>query len=80
MLYLFAAQTQVVGFATTPGGLAAQPEPVLTLAAAQGWWWIPAVLDLGLIMSFFACALADVGNRGSYRQGDFFAALTNAKC
>ena len=58
VLYLFAAQTQVVGFATTPGGLAGQPEPVLTLAAAQGWWWIPAVLDLGLIMSFFACALA----------------------
>ena len=58
VLYLFAAQTQIVGFATTPGGLAAQPEPVLTLAAAQGWWFIPALLDLGLIMSFFACALA----------------------
>lgn len=58
VLYLFAAQTQVIGFATAPGGLAAQPEPVLTLAAAQGWAWIPGVLDAGLVMSFFACALA----------------------
>jgi amino acid transporter len=58
VLYLFAAQTQVVGFATTPGGLAGQAEPVLTLATARGWSWIPALLDAGLIMSFFACALA----------------------
>jgi len=58
VLYLFAAQTQVIGFATTPGGLAGQPEPVLVLATAQGWAWVPALLDVGLIMSFFACALA----------------------
>jgi amino acid transporter len=58
VLYLFAAQTQVVGFSTAPGGLAAQREPVLTLATAHGWAWIPVLLDAGLVMSFFACALA----------------------
>jgi amino acid transporter len=58
VLYLFAAQTQVVGFAGLPGGLAAQPEPVLDLAAAQGWAFVPPLLDLGLVMSFLACALA----------------------
>lgn len=58
VLYLVAAQTQVVGFASTPGGLAAQLEPVQTLAVARGWAWIPVLLDVGLVMSFFACALA----------------------
>ena len=58
VLYVFAAQTQVIGFAHTPGGLAGQPEPVLTLATTQGWVWIPGLLDVGLIMSFVACALA----------------------
>ncbi|MBW0106249.1 APC family permease [Pseudonocardia sp. KRD291] len=58
VLYLFAAHTQVVGFAATPGGLAGQSEPVLVLAGARGWSWIPTVLDLGLSMSFFACAAA----------------------
>ena len=28
------------------------------LASARGWSWIPTVLDLGLSMSFFACAAA----------------------
>ncbi|GAA1834433.1 APC family permease [Pseudonocardia ailaonensis] len=58
VLYLFAAHVQVVGFADTPGGLAGQSEPVLVLATTRGWSWVPVVLDLGLIMSFFACALA----------------------
>jgi amino acid transporter len=58
VLYVFAAQVQVLGFATTPGGLAGQAEPVIALAAAKGWGWIPALLDVGLVMSFFACALA----------------------
>jgi amino acid transporter len=58
VLYVFAAQVQVLGFASTPGGLAGQAEPVIALAAAKGWGWIPAVLDVGLVMSFFACALA----------------------
>ena len=35
LLYLFAAHTQVVGFATTPGGLAGQPNRCSTLAAVQ---------------------------------------------
>lgn len=58
LLCVFAAYTQVVGFAGAPGGLAAQSAPVVTLAAARGWPWIPVLLDLGLTMSFFACALA----------------------
>lgn len=58
VLYLFAAHTQVVGFSTTPGGLAAQPEPVLTLMIARGWSWLPVVLDAALVMSFLACVLA----------------------
>lgn len=58
VLYLFAAHVQVVGFADTPGGLAGEAEPVLVLATARGWAWVPVVLDLGLIMSFLACALA----------------------
>ena len=58
VLYVFAAQVQVLGFSATPGGLAAQPEPVVALVTARGWWWMPAVLDLGLMTSFFACALA----------------------
>jgi amino acid transporter len=58
LLCVFAAQTQVVGFASVPGGLAAQDAPVPTLAAAGGWPWLTPLLDLGLTMSFFACALA----------------------
>jgi len=58
VLYLFGAHVQVVGFADTPGGLAGQAEPVLVLATARGWSWVPVVLDLGLIASFLACALA----------------------
>ncbi|GEL16529.1 APC family permease [Pseudonocardia asaccharolytica] len=58
LLYLFAAYTQVVGFADVPGGLAGQTEPVPQLAAAHGRLWLSVLLDLGIAMSFFACALA----------------------
>ncbi|MHA6779594.1 APC family permease [Pseudonocardia saturnea] len=56
VLYLFAAYTQVAGFGA--GGLPGQPEPVLTLAMAQGQPWVAVVLDLGIAMSFAACGLA----------------------
>jgi amino acid transporter len=56
VLYLFAAYTQVAGFGA--GGLPGQPEPVLTLAMAQGQAWVAVVLDLGIAMSFAACGLA----------------------
>ncbi len=58
VLYILAAQVQVVGFATVPGGLAAQSEPVAALAEAHGLQWLAPVIDAGLAMSFFACALA----------------------
>jgi amino acid transporter len=58
VLYVFAAQVQVFGFSATPGGLAGQAEPVVALAAANGWGWLPVLLDVGLVMSFFACCLA----------------------
>lgn len=58
LLCVFAAQTQVVGFAATPGGLAGQEAPVAALAAVRGWPWLAPLLDLGLAMSFFACVLA----------------------
>ncbi len=58
VLYVFAAQVQVVGFSTTPGGLAGEAEPVVALAVRGGWSWIPAVLDAGLAASFFAGCLA----------------------
>ncbi len=58
VLYVFAAQVQVVGFSATPGGLAGEPEPVVALAVRDGWSWIPTVLDAGLAASFFAGGLA----------------------
>ncbi len=58
ILYVFAAHVQVVGFSATPGGLAGQSEPVVALAARDGWSWIPVALDVGLAMSFLACTLA----------------------
>jgi amino acid transporter len=58
VLYVFAAQVQVLGFAGTPGGLAAQDEPIRVLAADQGWRWLSLAIDTGLVMSFFACGLA----------------------
>lgn len=58
ILYVFAAHVQVVGFSTTPGGLAGQSEPVVVLAAGGGWSWIPVALDIGLAMSFLAGCLA----------------------
>ncbi|GAA4864496.1 APC family permease [Pseudonocardia benzenivorans] len=60
LLCVFAAQTQVVGFAAAPGGLAGQNAPVAVLATARGWPWVAPLLDLGLTMSFFACVLATV--------------------
>jgi amino acid transporter len=58
VLSLLAAYTQVARFADLPGGLAAQPDPVPTLAAAERLPWLSLLLDLGLASSFFACALA----------------------
>lgn len=55
LLYLFAAYTQVTAFG---GGLGAEPEPVVALAMAQGQPWLALLLDLGIAMSFAACALA----------------------
>ncbi len=56
VLYLFATFTQVNGFAGT--GLAGVDEPVPALAIALGQPWLATVLDLGIAMSFAACALA----------------------
>lgn len=58
ILYLFAAYTQVVKFGDVPGGLGAQDEPLVTLAAAQHAPWLLHVVDIGIATSFFACALA----------------------
>ena len=55
LLSLLAAHTQVVGFS---GGLGGQPEPVVTLAAAQGLPWMVILLDIGIATSFVACTLA----------------------
>ncbi|MBW0137070.1 APC family permease [Pseudonocardia abyssalis] len=59
VLYLFAAYTQVTGFAA--GGLTTAPEPVLTLVMARGEAWIAVLLDVGIAMSFAACTLATLG-------------------
>jgi amino acid transporter len=56
VLYLFATFTQTTGVAGT--GLAAVDEPVPALAIALGQPWLATVLDLGIAMSFAACALA----------------------
>ncbi|WP_084144885.1 APC family permease [Amycolatopsis jejuensis] len=58
VLYLFACYVQELGFATTPGGLAGQGEPVAALAVAAHLPWLSALLKVGIAMSFFACALA----------------------
>nr|WP_255426642.1 APC family permease [Pseudonocardia sp. C8] len=58
VLYVFAAGVQVAGFAAVPGGLAGQAQPVQVLANARGWWWISPVLDVALVLSFLACAVA----------------------
>ena len=58
VLYLFATYTQMTGFAGTSAGLAAVEEPVPALAIALGQPWLATVLDLGIAMSFAACALA----------------------
>jgi amino acid transporter len=57
VLYVFAAQTQTIAFAPV-GGLAGQEEPIVVLAAQDGWAWVPAALDAGLTLSFFASCLA----------------------
>jgi amino acid transporter len=54
-LTIFAAYTQVAGFAGALGGL---PEPVLTLATAQGAPWLAVLLDLGIATSFLASTLS----------------------
>jgi amino acid transporter len=58
VLSLLAAYTQVAGFATVPGGLAGQTEPVRTLAAGEQLPWLSALLDVGLATSFLACSVA----------------------
>jgi amino acid transporter len=58
LLYLFASYTQHLEFAGAPGGLAAQHQPLNTLAAAQHLPWLSDVLDIGIALSFFAAALA----------------------
>lgn len=58
VLYVFAAQVQVLGFAATPGGLADSVDPVVALAERGGWNAIPVVLDAGLAASFFAGCMA----------------------
>lgn len=57
-LGLFAAYTQVAMFAASPGGLAANPNPIPTAAASEQLPWLSLLLDAGLATSFFACALA----------------------
>jgi amino acid transporter len=58
VLYLFAVYTQQLQFADTPGGLAGQVAPLNTLAAAQHLPWLPYLLDVGIVLSFFAATLS----------------------
>lgn len=58
LLYLVATYTHVVGATGLEGGFTGQADPVVALAAAQGLPHLAIVLDIGIAMSFFACALA----------------------
>lgn len=58
VLYLFACYVQELGYASTPGGLAGQTEPVASLAVAAQMPWLAALLKIGIAMSFFASVLA----------------------
>ncbi|HEY1971204.1 MAG TPA: APC family permease [Pseudonocardia sp.] len=58
VLSLSAGYTQVASFSGVPGGLAAQPDPVPTLAMAEQLPWLSVLLTAGLATSFFACSVA----------------------
>lgn len=56
VLYLASTYVQLVGFRGVPGGLAGSPAPLADLARRTGPW-LPALLDLGVAASGFACAM-----------------------
>lgn len=58
VLYLFACYVQELGYASTPGGVAGQTEPVASLAVAAHMPWLAALVKTGIAMSFFASVLA----------------------
>lgn len=57
-LYLLASYTQLAGFHTIGQPIGSSAAPVNDLATSFGVSWIGVVLDAGITMSFFACAVA----------------------
>jgi amino acid transporter len=58
LLYLGASVSQIVGYSGLGLDLAGARSPANELAAAYGVSWAGPVLDVGIIASFFACAIA----------------------
>lgn len=59
-LYLLAALSQLVGFASVGGNLTASVSPVNDLAAAYGIDALGLLLDVSIAASFLACAIASI--------------------
>ena len=59
-LYLLAALSQLVGFASVGGSITASVSPVNDLAAAYGIDALGLLLDVSIAASFLACAIASI--------------------
>jgi amino acid transporter len=60
VLYLLAALSQLVGFASVGGSITASASPVNDLAAAYGIDALGLLLDVSIAASFLACAIASI--------------------
>lgn len=83
VFFVFMAYIVVFGFSGSASGLAGNEAPLDALAASFGLKWLGTVINVGILMSFFACTLAAVNSTARIlysmsRNGLFVDALGSA--
>lgn len=83
LFFIFMAYVIVAGFSGEAVGLGESEAPLDALAARLGWGWLGSLINVGILLSFFACTIASVNSTARIlfamsRHGLFVDALGEA--
>lgn len=62
LFFIFTAYIVVFGFSGQGAGLGATETPLNDLAQAYGFAWLGGLINVGILLSFFACTLAAINS------------------
>ncbi|WP_148213104.1 APC family permease [Methylocella silvestris] len=83
LVFIFMAYVVILGFEGSSASLDKTEAPLAFLADRIGWGWLGALINVGILLSFFSCTLASINSTARIafsmaRHGLFFDALGEA--